>query len=125
MKHSIRPKNEKISVPAPERIFLHKSHKLCISQTYRIIENSVTFSIQKSLTDKIKLLKGVCSVTIFLFVLIISAVIFGGSLMNISESENPENDEEKKHSHMISAVVMLTALALIAGTFIIIPIILT
>ena len=60
--------------------------------------------------------------SVLLILGIVLMVLFAGGLVGLSQSENPENDEEQKKQHLVSAIVILLAFVLLASV-IVVPIV--
>lgn len=53
---------------------------------------------------------------------IVLLILFAGGFTGLFQAENPENSEEQKKQHLISAIVILSAFLLLASV-IVIPIV--
>ncbi len=60
--------------------------------------------------------------SVLLILGIVLMVLFAGGFVGLSQSENPENDEEQKKQHLVSAIVILLAFVLLASV-IVVPIV--
>ena len=60
--------------------------------------------------------------SILLILGIVLLILFSGGFIGLAQSENPENDEEQKKQHLISAIVILLAFVLLASV-IVVPIV--